>query len=58
LVSSSHIQTTSYVNDNEIQNQELLTLDTISAIWDKRLASYIISDDYDFILNLNIPQNV
>jgi hypothetical protein len=27
----------SYVNDNEIQNQELLTLDTISQIWAKRL---------------------
>jgi hypothetical protein len=27
----------SYVNDNEIQNQELLTLDTISPLWAKRL---------------------
>jgi hypothetical protein len=25
-----HIQTKSYVNDNVIQNQELLTLDTLS----------------------------
>jgi hypothetical protein len=26
-----------YVNDNEIQNQELLTLDAISPIWAERL---------------------
>jgi hypothetical protein len=31
------MQIKSYVNDNEIQNQELLTLDTISPIWAKRL---------------------
>jgi hypothetical protein len=36
--SSYHIQIKkSYVNDNKIQNQELLTLDTISPIWAKRL---------------------
>jgi hypothetical protein len=37
--SSYHIQIKkSYVNDNEIQNQEeLLTLDVISPIWAKRL---------------------
>jgi hypothetical protein len=36
--SSSHMQIKkSYVNDNEIQNQELLTLDTISPIWAKKL---------------------
>jgi hypothetical protein len=34
---SSHMQLKSYVNDNEINNQELLTLDTISPIWAKRL---------------------
>jgi hypothetical protein len=27
----------SYVNDNKIQNQELLTLDSISPTWAKRL---------------------
>ena len=38
MVTSSHMQTKSYVKDNEIQNQEeLLTLDTISPIWAKRL---------------------
>ena len=37
--SSYHIQIKkSYVNDNKIQNQELLlTLDTVSPIWAKRL---------------------
>jgi len=34
----SHIQIQkSYVNYNEIQNQELLTLDAISPMWPKRL---------------------
>src|ERR687885_2717456 len=38
MVTSSHMQTKSYVKDNEIQNQEeLLTLDAISPIWTKRL---------------------
>ena len=31
------MQIESYLNDNEIQNQELLTLDTISPIWAKKL---------------------
>jgi hypothetical protein len=36
--SSSHIEIKkSYVNDNEIQNQELLTLYTISPTWAKKL---------------------
>ena len=49
VTSSSHIQIKKpSVNDNEIQNQELLTLDTISPIWAKKLeesktASSIIS---------------
>jgi hypothetical protein len=34
---SSHTQIKSYVNDNEIQNQEPLTLDTICPIWAKKL---------------------
>ena len=33
---SSHMQIKSYLNDN-LENQELLTLDTISPIWAKRL---------------------
>ena len=38
MVPPSHMQIRkSYVNDNEIQNQELLTLDTISPLWAKRL---------------------
>jgi len=44
----SHMQIKkSYVNDNEVQNQELLTLDTISRISVKLKANYfhIISDD-------------
>ena len=32
----------SYVNDNEVQNQELLTLDTISPIWVKLKANYCL----------------
>ena len=31
------MQVKTYQNDNEIQNQELLTLDTIFPIWTKRL---------------------
>ena len=31
------MQVKTYLNDNEIQNQELLTLDTISPLWAKRL---------------------
>jgi hypothetical protein len=37
VTSPSHIEIKSYVNDNEIQNQELSTLDAISPIWAKRL---------------------
>ena len=37
MVTSSHMQIKkSYVNDN-LENQEILTLDTISPIWAKRL---------------------
>jgi hypothetical protein len=36
--SSSHVQIKkSYVNDKDVRNQELLTLDTISPIWAKKL---------------------
>jgi hypothetical protein len=31
------MQVKTYLSDNEIQNQELLTLDTISPIWAKKL---------------------
>jgi hypothetical protein len=37
VTSSSHTQIELYVNGNEIQNQELLTLDTISPVWAKKL---------------------
>ena|ERR687888_2493844 len=36
VTTSSHMQIKSYLNDN-LENQELLTLDTISPIWAKRL---------------------
>ena len=52
------MQIKNHINDNEVQNQELLTLDTISPIWVKLKANYfhIISDDCNCILKLNTPQ--
>ena len=51
----------SYVNDNEIQNQEeLITLDTISPTWANRLEESKLYpvDDCNYILNLKMLQNV
>ena len=58
---SSGMQVKTYLNDNEIQNQELLTLDTISPIWAKRLEEsnyfpYYSLDEYNCTLNLEILQ--
>ena len=62
---SSHMQIKkSYVNNNEIRNQEeLLTLDVISPIWAKRLEEskllpLLSLERLDCILNLKTPQSV
>lgn len=64
MVTSSHIQITKlYVNDDDMQDQEPLTLYAVSPRWAKRLEDSKLFpplplDGYNCILNLKMLQNV